>query len=172
MCNQGRTKSSKLKSVYSYLMDFSWSILLFLKSSVDRCPYLHVCVYRLYSRSIFSFSFWRQPNGLNSFVCNHYRNVCHLFCGSCFDKQSSSSCFFFVFGCLYALRWKWCLWCFSEFISTPGQLKNMPDQDGNRTYDLFGMLAQCSASWATRPGRFEYVIFWNWRFRYQCNLKS
>ena len=57
MCNQGRTKSSKLKSVYSYLKDFPRSILLFLKSSVDRCPYLHVCVYWLYSRSVFSFSF-------------------------------------------------------------------------------------------------------------------
>ena len=28
------------------------------------------------------------------------------------------------------------LWCYSEFISTPGKLKNMPDYDGNETYDL------------------------------------
>ena len=29
------------------------------------------------------------------------------------------------------------LWCYSEFISTPGKLINMFDHGGNRTYDLW-----------------------------------
>ncbi len=30
-----------------------------------------------------------------------------------------------------------CLWCYSECISTPGKLKNLPDHGGNRTRDLW-----------------------------------
>jgi hypothetical protein len=54
------------------------------------------------------------------------------------------------------LRWIWCLWCYSECISTPGKLEKcaLPT--------TFGILAQCSANWATWSGRFEHVIFWNW----------
>jgi hypothetical protein len=37
---------------------------------------------------------------------------------------------------MYILRWIWCLWRYSECISTPASLKNMPDHDGNRTYNL------------------------------------
>ena len=29
------------------------------------------------------------------------------------------------------------VWCYSELISTSGKMKNMPDHDGNRTYDLW-----------------------------------
>ena len=28
------------------------------------------------------------------------------------------------------------MWCYSEFISTPGKLKNMPDHGGNGTFDV------------------------------------
>ncbi len=28
-------------------------------------------------------------------------------------------------------------WCYSECISTPGKLKNLPDHRGNRTHDLW-----------------------------------
>ena len=36
----------------------------------------------------------------------------------------------------YVLRCRMCLWCYSECISTPGKLKNLPDHGGNRTHDL------------------------------------
>jgi hypothetical protein len=32
---------------------------------------------------------------------------------------------------------KLCLWCYSECISTPDKLENMPGHGGNRTYDLW-----------------------------------
>ena len=43
---------------------------------------------------------------------------------------------FYVSWC-YVLRGKWCLWCYSEFISTLGKLRDMPDQGGNLTYELW-----------------------------------
>ena len=36
-----------------------------------------------------------------------------------------------------SLLYQYCLWCYSESISTLGKLRNMPEYDGNRTYDLW-----------------------------------
>ena len=55
--------------------------------------------------------------------------------------------------------------CGAKFISTLGKLtKNMPGHGGYLTNKptTFGILAQCSANWATRSGRFEYMIFRDW----------
>jgi hypothetical protein len=35
----------------------------------------------------------------------------------------------------YVIRWIWCLWCYSECASTPGNLKSLPDHGGNQTRD-------------------------------------
>jgi hypothetical protein len=39
----------------------------------------------------------------------------------CNGLQMSNHNFFLCWR--YVLRWKWCLWCFSECISTPGKLE-------------------------------------------------
>ena len=44
---------------------------------------------------------------------------------------------FMYIGDMYSGENDVCAWCYSEFISTSGELKNMPDHGGNRlTYDL------------------------------------
>ena len=35
------------------------------------------------------------------------------------------------------------LWCYPEFISTSGKLKNMPGYGGNRIYDVQNTVTQC-----------------------------
>ena len=47
----------------------------------------------------------------------------------------------------YVLRWIWCLWCYSEYASTPAKLKSLLGHGGNRTCDLWDtspMLCQLS----------------------------
>jgi hypothetical protein len=49
----------------------------------------------------------------------------------------------------YVIRWIWCLWCYSECASTPGNLKSLPDHGGNQTRDalpteLRGLISQRS----------------------------
>ena len=40
------------------------------------------------------------------------------------DRKISNNIIVFFFLCwCYLLRWIWCLWCFSECISTPGKLE-------------------------------------------------
>jgi hypothetical protein len=40
------------------------------------------------------------------------------------DRKFSNNIIVFFFMCwCYLLRWIWCLWCFSECISTPGKLE-------------------------------------------------
>ena len=49
--------------------------------------------------------------------------------------------------CLSQQKLTCVLWCYSECISTPGKLKNLPDHSGNRTRDLWfasPMLCQLS----------------------------
>ena len=47
-----------------------------------------------------------------------------------------------------------CLWCYSECISTPGKLKNLPDHSGNRTRDLwFASPMLCQLSYEVKSVR-------------------
>jgi hypothetical protein len=56
------------------------------------------------------------------------------------SMQSSNHDFFLCW--FYVLRWIWCLWCYSECISTPGKLEKYvwPRWESNLR------LAQCSAN--------------------------
>ena len=42
---------------------------------------------------------------------------------------------------------RWCLWCYSECISTPGKLKKYAWHGGNRTYDLWNTSPIGSSMW-------------------------
>ena len=59
------------------------------------------------------------------------------------------------------LRWIWCLWCYSWVYIHTGQAWKICMSTVGIEPTTFGILAQCSANWATRSGRFEYVIFRN-----------
>ena len=51
-------------------------------------------------------------------------------------------------------RYFLCLWCYSEYISTPGNLKNQPDHGGNRTRDLwFASPILCQLSFEVKSVR-------------------
>ena len=48
-----------------------------------------------------------------------------------------------------------CLWCYSECVSKPSKLKNLPDHSGNRTRDLWfarlDFIAQLGKHWTSKP---------------------
>ena len=67
---------------------------------------------------------------------------------------------FFCVGVMYSGEYDVCDVTLSVYPRR-ASLKNMPGHGGNRAYTTFGILAQCSSNWATRSGRFQYVIFRN-----------
>ena len=74
----------------------------------------------------------------------------------------SNSMILFLSWC-YVLRWIWCMYVLLlwMYIHT-GQAWKICQTTVGIEPTTFEMLAQCSANWATRSGRFEYVIFQNW----------
>jgi hypothetical protein len=65
---------------------------------------------------------WRVGNTLVTFLfCYPYDLF--IFNVNVFDNNFATCiCWFFCVGVMY-FRWIWCLWCYSECISTPGKLE-------------------------------------------------
>jgi hypothetical protein len=78
---------------------------------------------------------------------------------------------FFLCWC-NVLRWIWCLWCYSECISTPGKLENMPGHGGNRTYDLASPLTVLELDYLADLWSCARCLVFKLHFFYFLNMRQ